>query len=277
MKPLIAKKILLGVALLFMCPFYVYATKDMLPQAVIDMYEAHTIGDMGYRLLRPINFDPDIRYPVVITLHNGQAKSEVGAKDYNVKNLRFINGQFTEESIRLAYPAYILCPQAKTPFGKQELALCKEIIASLPSVEMRRIYVMGQSMGGTGAIKFIVADPTYFAAAIIVSAEADIVKAPNILKDFDLWALHGSDDPVSPYENGLAFFEAVKKVGGRMKFTTFIKEKNNTERFMIGDFPITSTPLPSGTLKNGHTTQASGPGFDPESNTLKWLFSKRRN
>ena len=239
------------------------------------MYEAHSMGGMGYRLLRPENFNPDIKYPVVITLHNAGGMGSPGGKNYNIKNLRFVNQQFASSELRLAYPAYILCPQVNAAFSKQHLDICKAIIAGLPSVEMSRIYVMGQSMGGEGAYTFIAADPDYFAAAIAASGFGELIKAPAVLKYFDLWALHGVEDSTVPYEKDLAFFEAVKSLGGRMKFTSFVKAGNSTEKWIIGDYPMTNILILSSGRR--HTTQAAGPGFDPEPNTLKWLFSKRKN
>lgn len=274
MKKMKIKSVLIGLAL-SLAPLHVQAAKTEIPQAVIDLYEAHTIEDMGYRLLRPVNFDPNVNYPVVITLHNGPAMSEIGTKSYNVKNLRFMNVQFADPARRLEYPAYILCPQTSSPFSKKHLGLCKQIIAGLPSVDMGRIYVMGQSMGGGGTYTFIAADPAYFAAAIACSGNGGRVEAPAVLKNFNLWALHGADDTTVPYDKDLAFFEEMKKINGRMKFTTFIKIGHSTEALMIGNYSMTDTPQPSGSLRNGQTTQAAGPGFDPEPDTLKWLFSKR--
>ena len=39
------------------------------------------------------------------------------------------------------------------------------IIAELPSVDMKRIYILGHSMGGHGSYILIQLDPVYFAAA----------------------------------------------------------------------------------------------------------------
>lgn len=268
------KSVLIFLTLL-LAPLRVLAAKTEIPQAVIDLYEAHTIEDMGYRLLRPVNFVSNEKYPVVITLHNGPAMSDVGTKSYNVKNLRFMNVQFADPARRLEYPAYILCPQASSPFSKKHLGLCKQIIAGLPSVDTERIYVMGQSMGGVGTYTFISVDPSYFAAAIACAGNVNRGAVPAALKNFNLWALHGSEDTTVPYHKDLAFFEEMKQIQGRMKFTTFIKIGHSTEALMIGNYPMADTPQPSGSLRNGQTTLAAGPGFDPEPDTLKWLFSKR--
>ena len=249
--------------------------KGGLPQNIVDMYEIHTMDTMGYRLLRPLNFDPTVKYPVVITLHNGPATSNIGSKTYNILNLRYMNQQFASDSMRLLYPAYILCPQACKQWDKNHLTLCKKIIeTTLLSVDTNRIYVMGQSMGGQGTYEFIEKDPSYFAAAIACSSLGERLKVTPALKDFNLWTMHGTTDPTIFYSSDSILFQSMILINARMKFTSFIQVGHSTETLMMNDYSVTDTPLPNDSLRHGYTTQVAGPGYDPEPNTMKWLFSK---
>jgi Secretion system C-terminal sorting domain/Phospholipase/Carboxylesterase len=262
---------------LYLAPFQLFA-KGGLPQNFVDMYEIHTMDTMGYRLLRPINFDPTVKYPVVITLHNGPATSNIGSKTYNILNLRYMNQQFASDSMRSLYPAYILCPQSCTQWGKNHLLLCQKIIeTTLQSVDMNRIYVMGQSMGGQGTYVFVGADPSYFAAAIACSSLGERLKVVPAVKDFNLWTMHGNADTTIPYSSDSLLFQSMKLINARMKFTTFIQVGHSTETLMMNNYIVTNTPLPNDSLKHGYTTQVAGPGYDPEPNTIKWLFSKIKN
>jgi len=272
MKNTFITPMLLGIALYISIPTHIFALTQ--PQWVIDMYEAHKYKTMAYRLLRPINCDTTQKYPLVITLHNGPAMSDsTQIKAYNIVNLREMNRKFAEEPLRSTYPTYILAPQVNSGWSKSDLNICKEIISSLPYVDMNRIYVMGQSMGGVGTFTFVAADPKYFAAAIACSGFGDTIKAPTLV-NFNIWALHGSADITVPFTKDSLFFEAMKKVNARMKFTTFIKQGHSTEHLMMNNYLVSDTPLPNDSLKNGYITQTAGSGFDPESDTMKWMFSK---
>ena len=56
-------------------------------RALIDSYEPRTYKSMPYRLLKPSVIKPDVRYPLIISLHGSG-----GVGDDNLSNLRFWNG-----------------------------------------------------------------------------------------------------------------------------------------------------------------------------------------
>ena len=267
------------------------------PQWVVDKYEPYTYNfvyggtnqALAYRLLRPINFDSSKQYPVVITLHGASGFSTPGARDYNIKSLRAINGQFAGDSIRLAHPTYIIALQADKSdmWCKKHLEGAKQIIATLPHVDINKIYVMGQSAGGFGSNNFISYDPNYFAAAIVASAEGNKISVANRdkLVNFNLWTLHGDKDSTSLYSADVELFTYMKAKNARMKFTTFINVGHSTENFIVGSYGLsggftnTSTDSITGIVtvkKYTYKTEYAGTDSDTEPNTLDWLFSKSK-
>ena len=273
--------------LVLLIPSKVFA--DAQPQWVIDKYEPFTYWfpnngvnqDLAYRLLRPINFDASKKYPVIITLHGASGFNNPDqVKVYNINNLRECNGQLAADAIRSQYPAYVICPQCKQTdmWGKMHLTGLKQIIAALPSVDMDRIYVMGQSAGGFGTNKFIALDSNYFAAAIVGSADFSKIDVDDISKfvNFNIWAIHGENDITSPYVNTDTFFNTeMKPKNAKMKFTTLFAHGHSTADLILGvytTFSAESTPR----IKNGYKTESAGTNSDPETDTLKWLFSKSK-
>ena len=263
------------ILLIITIPLRVFA--DLQPDSIVKKYEAYKYKTMAYRLLRPVNFDSGKLYPVVITLHNGPGMADSTQSSYNISNLRPMNASFTQEPLRSDYPAYIFAPQTNSAWGNSELKLCKEIIATFPSVDMSRIYVMGQSMGGVGTYTFLILDQSYFAAGISASGLADVVDAPKLINS-NIWAIHGSTDQTVSFKKDSLFFQAIKTLKGRMKFTTLIGIGHSAETRMIRTYQMSDTPviIPTDSLKKGYITQAAGPDFDPEPNTMKWMFSKTK-
>lgn len=238
--------------------------------SITNLFEAHHIGDMPYRLLKPISYDSKKSYPVIVSLHGAGGKGSDNIKQVkDSKWLKYLAG----EDIRKNYPCYVIAPQSNDLWNETQLGYIKSIIKILPSVDMDRIYVMGQSMGGGGTYVFIDADPSYFAAAIACSGDGSRVTNPAGLVNFNLWTMHGETDTTVPYALDVTLFNTMKALNARMKFTTFFKVGHSCESLMIGINGADSTV----TLKNGYKTEFAGPDADPEPNILNWMFSKSTN
>ena len=254
------------------------------PQEVLDKYEPHnylynykTVDlELAYRLMRPINFDASKKYPVIITLHGGTAfrKPEEKLK-YNIYTLQEYNEQLAIDSIRLAHPTYVLAPQGKSDLFwlTEDFVGIKGIIATLPSVDFNRIYIMGTSAGGNGTHNFISAEPGYFTAAITSASNPDKIdptKRANLV-NFNLWHLIGNADlEQNRYPGSVAFFDDMKSRNARMKLTTFFKAGHGIGSTIIGNKKIYDT------YRNGYQTEIAGTDSDPESDNMDWLFSKSK-
>jgi len=243
---------------------------NQIPSTDTTGFELFKYKTLYYKILKPINFDVNKKYPVVICLH--------GAAQMDNDTIKFspttYGKQLALPQVRLEYPAYIIVPKTSKLWDLNDLTMLKDIIAGLPSVDMSRIYILGHSAGGQGTLLFIETEPQYFAAAIACSAYGNRVKNRQGLINFNLWSMHGDADNTVPYDKDYSFFNDMKALKARMKFTTyfgFTHGKTDEYIFGINGIDSTVTPLNANQFK----TEFAGPDSDPETNTLKWMFSKK--
>lgn len=165
------------------------------------------------------------------------------------------------------FPCYVVAPQADQLWNSEHLRKIKNIIGTLPSADMNRIYVLGHSMGGHGTYIFTQLDPDFFAAAA-PSAGSGLRRTepfifPEKIKDLPIWAFHGDKDSVCPIEKDQTVFDEMKRLGGNMKFTVWQGDNHGVSgKFIPG-------------AKNG-TTHTSSERCDSEPDFLKWLFAQSK-
>jgi len=213
--------------------------------------------------MKPIHFDSNKLYPVVVSLHGAGGKGTD-----NRRQLKGWNKLLADERRRCDYPCYVLAPQANRLWDAAHLKKIKDVVAALPCVDRDRIYILGHSMGGHGTYILIQIDPGYFAAAA-PSAGSGLRRTeefidPAVIKDVPIWAFHGDNDKVCPIERDRKVFAEMQKLRGNMKLTTWAGDGHGVAEKMItgGD--------------NG-STQLSSDRCDPEPDFLKWLFSQKRS
>jgi dienelactone hydrolase len=143
-------------------------------------YYYSTHGDtLPYRLIRPADYDPSKKYPVVIYLHDFWGKGDDG-----IVHLRQFVWQLLTPENRKKYPCFILAPQLPVtePKWKPDGGLGSEtwplqatarILANEIknfSIDPARVYAIGHSMGGAGVIHFATHYPELLAAVVPISA-----------------------------------------------------------------------------------------------------------
>lgn len=249
---------------LFISTFQTLKAQEM-QDSILNVFDANVYKELHYRLLKPINLDPQKKYPVIVSLHGAGGRGTDNAKQ--IKDSKWVN-YLAKNEIRLKYPTYIIAPQTTELWNETDLSKIKEIIQNLPSADRNRIYVMGHSMGGHGTYRFIQFDTHYFAAAAPSAGSGlpeteDFIDVSKI-KNIPIWAFHGDEDPKCPYEKDVKVFEAMQKIGGNMKFTTWKGDKHGG--------PIA---LKMVTGSDNGTTQYSSGQCDLESVFLKWLLKQK--
>ncbi len=195
-------------------------------------FEARTFtsndGDsLLYRLLKPDDYDPAEKYPLVVCLHGGAG---IGDDNYRQLNGTPFAQWLSNPPMRERYPAFLFVPQIPdgTSWGgalpiptQHRDSLVFEAIEALEnefSVDQSRIYVTGHSLGAYGTWYFIGTRPDIFAAAIPTAGEGDPSLAAN-MTNVAIWAFHGAKDNNVPVSGSRNMITAIKAAGGNPRYT----------------------------------------------------------
>lgn len=201
-------------------------------KALAQTFEAHTYVNargekLQYRLLKPLDYDSTQKYPLVVCLHGGGG--------WGTDNIRQIDGSWEAKTLsepgnRKKYPAFLFvpqCPPNASWGGLPRLpvvdSLVFETISSLEeeySIDEKRRYVGGGSLGGYGTWHFIGTRPDLFAAALPICGEGNPALAPNMV-EVPVWAFHGRLDKNVPVSGSRDVIEAIRKAGGTPRYTEF--------------------------------------------------------
>ncbi|HSK13879.1 MAG TPA: prolyl oligopeptidase family serine peptidase [Phnomibacter sp.] len=210
-------------------------------------------GDtLKYRMLLPVNYDPQKSYPLILFLHGaGERGSD------NIRQLTHGAKLFANPEVRENFPAIVVFPQCpatsywsnvdirlndstkKREFNFQKegepTQAMKMLLQWLPYFEQeyaiseKQRYVMGLSMGGMGTFELVRRRPGYFAAAVPICGGANPETAQQI-KETSFWIFHGKMDDVVPYEHSEKMVNALQEfyVRGEVNYTLFPKANHNS-------------------------------------------------
>lgn len=107
------------------------------------------------------------------------------------------------------------------------LELLKHAIEHYP-VDADRVYLTGLSMGGYGCWRMAADHPEMFAAVAPVCGGGKPADA-KILKELPIWAWHGDEDRVVPFQRSVEMVEAIRAAGGtQIKFTSLESVGHNS-------------------------------------------------
>jgi predicted peptidase len=223
------------------------SVSDAIAADNLDRFEPRTFSGadgnkLNYRLLKPKDYDPNRKYPLVLFLHGAGERG-----DDNQRQLVHGMNDFASDEVMGKYPAFVVAPQC--PNGKKwvevdwgaathtapdkpstSLQLAFETLAALQkefSIDDSRIYVTGLSMGGYGTWDAAERKPDYFAAAAPICGGGDEGNAKKLAK-LPIWAFHGDQDGAVKVERTRRMIEAIKAAGGEPKYTEYAGVGHNS-------------------------------------------------
>jgi hypothetical protein len=186
-----------------------------------------------YRLLKPLDYDPTKKYPLVVSLpYGGMPATDM---------IKQIEGAVAAELLstdvnRKKYPAFIFIPHCPPGSGWGGIpnypsvdSLVLDAISSLNNqfaIDIKRRYVTGISRGGYGTWNFICKRPDMFAAAIPVCGGGDPALASKAAT-VAVWAFHGKNDKNVPVSGSQNMISALERAGSHPKYSEFPDEAHN--------------------------------------------------
>lgn len=186
---------------------------------------ARTVSQ-GYLLFLPQGYDasPGKKWPLILYLHG------VDLRGNSLGRLTMHGLPRLVEERPDFLPFIVVSPQCPDDVWGEDIlwwhltdslgSLLDEVVATYP-VDPDRIYLTGFSMGGYGTWLLASLYPERFAAIAPVSGGNDADTKICALKGVPVWAFHGDQDRVVPFEEAKTMVDTLKACGGDVRFTVY--------------------------------------------------------
>lgn len=167
--------------------------------------------------------DPTAKWPLLVYLHNAHLR---GATLDLLKDEPLSRKLGKEDN----FPFIVILPIGNGGFefwNEDNLvnaffALLEEVQSGL-TIDPKRIYLMGDGMGGSGVLTIGLRRPSIFAALVPIGGYYGFpyTVPENIcdLKDIPVWAFHGGKDTFVPVEASEMLVDAINACGGNAQIT----------------------------------------------------------
>jgi dienelactone hydrolase len=205
-------------------------------------WQIASVNGMQYMVLLPDGYDPTVKYPTTLYLHQLDNGS-FGPGPLQQQ----IDPWFNTAAFRSAHPSIIVAPlldqnadmsgqtinfggvsTQDTAGETNAIAALKQVMGQY-SVDPSRVYVTGNSMGGIGTWDMLVKYNAYtgtegkiFAAGLPLAGAdygQDPAQSAALLKNVPIWAIHGAGDGQVPLSWDQTLYAAEQASGGLMKYT----------------------------------------------------------
>ncbi len=204
---------------------------------------------LPYRILYPEDYNPTKVYPLVLFLHGAGERG-----DDNEKQLTHGVSIFLKPEHREKFPCIVIAPQCpsdsywasadidrstyplniKYDYNNDitlglafALNVTKQIIET-ESVDTKRIYITGLSMGGMGSFEAIYRFPDLFSASAIVCGGGDDEAYSSQHTSCAFWIFHGADDAVIHVDHSRRMYERLLYLNADVRYTEYPEVNHNS-------------------------------------------------
>ena len=186
------------------------------------MTEEKQFENLKYLVSYPENFNAHEKYPLIVYLHGAGTRSD------NTEILRN-NTCFLQLKAHQTRGYILLAPLCSVNNWNEIMASLIHLVdyaRNLEYIDMKRVHLTGNSMGGYGTWELASLRPDWFASIIPVCG-GGIKWMANKLVDVPIRAFHGlCDGVVDPLES-LEMAKAVNRRGGHAELILFPKLEHN--------------------------------------------------
>jgi predicted esterase len=177
-----------------------------------EAYKCYIYKGSDFRLRFPQSYKPGNgkKYPILVFYHGDGEEGGIYENEIQLRNGGLI---FHEAEIAGKFDGYVIFMQCQFGWGSVQYASIQELVDTLVQEyggDPYRVVQNGLSGGGQGVWNQLVTNPTYFAAAIPMSAALFQDATPadiNTLKFTPIWNLDGGldNDPTPSTAGGIAY------------------------------------------------------------------------
>lgn len=220
-----------------------YKQKDLIDDEVDLFTEGESETGIKYRDYKPK--DTTKKHPLVIWFHGaGEGKgNNISHITANKGGVAFV----TKEAQMILGEPYVLAPQSPD-FWMPEFEVgdrvlkgkdrTEELIALISqyikdnSIDEKRVYVGGASMGGYQTWEIIARNPEMFAAAFPIASAYEVPKGNlDKLTNVPIWITHAKKDETVPYTNSSEAYDYLKEFNEQVYFSLYENVKIGNEDF----------------------------------------------
>ncbi len=187
-----------------------------------------------YVVFVPAAYDGKTEFPVILFLH-GSGETKGGTKMPVEVGL----GPVIKKQEK-TFPYIVVIPQSEKRTWKAESDDGKRAIRMLDNTmkeyktDPKRVILTGLSLGGYGTWSNAFAHADRWSAIVPVCGGGDPKSAEKI-KDIPCWCFHGDKDTAVKVELSRSMIEALKKAGGKPKYTEYEGVGHNCWDAAYGD------------------------------------------
>jgi len=193
------------------------------------LYKTLTLDDetYAYCVYVPPDYSTEQRWPLILALCGSGERGTDGFLQTDVGIGRAIRRRHQD------IPAIVVMPQCRPETSwtgsMARLALrCVEVASQEYRIDPDRLYLTGLSLGGQGAWLIGAEAADHFAAIVPICGFVEwneqsglMERIAPILKNVPIWCFHGEKDDAVPVERSRDMVAALRRVGGKVKYTEY--------------------------------------------------------